>query len=85
MDADLGRVFGILIKEDPDASKYGFLPYMATHSRGSVGSLLSSSYAERVNSATNLILTKGNTLLSEEEANTSVSHTGGLGHKADLR
>jgi hypothetical protein len=55
MDADLGRVFNIL-DEDPDASKYGFLPYMATHSRGSVGSLLASSYAERINSAANLIL-----------------------------
>jgi hypothetical protein len=42
---------------------------MATHSRGSVGSLLASSYAERVNSAANLILTKGNTLLAEEEIN----------------
>jgi len=42
--------------EDPDATKYGFLPYMATHSRGSVGSLLASSYAERINSAANLIL-----------------------------
>ncbi len=62
MDADLGRVLNILKDEDPDASKYGFLPYMATHSRGSVGSLLASSYAERINSAANLILTKGNTL-----------------------
>ena len=68
MDADLGRVFNIL-DEDPDASKYGFLPYMATHSRGSVGSLLASSYPERINSAANLILTKGNTLLAEEEIN----------------
>ena len=54
---------------DPDASQYGFLPYMATHSRGSVGSLLASSYAERINSAANLILTKGNTVLAEEEIN----------------
>jgi hypothetical protein len=42
--------------EDPDASKYGLLPYMATHSRGPVGSLVASSYAERINSAANLIL-----------------------------
>ena len=46
-----------------------FLPYMDTHSRDSVGSLLASSYADRVNSAANLILTKGNTLLCEEEIN----------------
>ena len=42
---------------------------MATHSRDSVGSLLASSYAEHINSAANLILTKGNTLLAEEEIN----------------
>ena len=69
MDADLGRVLNILKDEDPDASKCGFLPYMATHSRGSVNSLLASSYAEYINSAVKLILTKGNTLLAEEEIN----------------
>ena len=69
MDADLGRVLNILQQDDPDTSQYGFLPYMATHSRGSVGSLLASSYAERINSAANLILTKGNSLLAEEEIN----------------
>jgi len=72
MDADLGRVLNILKNDDPDASQYGFLPYMATHSRGSVGSLLASSYAERINSAANLILTKGNTVLAEEEINMPV-------------
>jgi hypothetical protein len=61
--------FRCLKKEDKDASRYGFLRYMATHSRGSVGSLLASSYSERVNSAANLILTKGNSLLAEEEIN----------------
>jgi len=69
MDADLGRVLSILKQQDPDASNCGFLPYMDIHSRGSVGSLLASSYAERVNSAANLILTKGNTLLAEEDIN----------------
>ena len=69
--AHLGRVLNILKNDDPDASQYGFLPYMATHSRGSVSSLLrvASSYAERINSAANLILTKGNTLLAEEKIN----------------
>ena len=36
---------------------------MATHSRGSIGSLLSSSFAERINSAANIVLTKGNSVL----------------------
>ncbi len=30
MDADLGRVLNILKDEDPDASKYSFLQYMAS-------------------------------------------------------
>ena len=34
-----------------------------------VGKVLASSYAECINSAANLILTKGNTLLAEEEIN----------------
>jgi hypothetical protein len=72
-DEDMVKEGKVLPKGDyPDASNYGFLPYMATHSRGSVGSLLASSYAERVNSAANLILTKGNTLLGEEEINISM-------------
>lgn len=69
MGADLGRFFNILKTEDQDGSKYGHLPYMATHSRGSVGSLLASSFVERINSAANLIVTKGNTLLDPEEIN----------------
>ena len=28
MDTDLGRVLNILKNDDPDASQYGFLPYM---------------------------------------------------------
>jgi len=51
------------LKDDPDRKKYGYLPLMATHSRGSIGSLLSSSFAERINSAANLVLTKGNSVL----------------------
>ena len=55
--------------QGPGHLEDGFLPYMATQSRGFVSSLLASSYAERVNSAAKLILTKGNTLLAEEEIN----------------
>ena len=38
-------------------------------SKGYYSSLLASSFAERINSAANLILTKGNTVLAEEEIN----------------
>jgi hypothetical protein len=66
-EVDLGVIFKKLVAEDPDRSKYGWLPIMATHSRASVGSLLASSYVERINSAANLIVTKGNTVLSDED------------------
>ena len=67
LDVDVCVIIQKLLNDDGDGTKYGFLPYMATHSRASVGSLLASSFAERINSAANLILTKGNTLLSPEE------------------
>ena len=40
---------------------------MATTSRGTIESFLASSYVERVNSCANLVLTEGNSLLSDEE------------------
>ena len=42
---------------------------MATHSRASVGSLLASSYCERVNSAGKFIFNDSNSMLSPEEMN----------------
>mmetsp|Transcript_22571 Transcript_22571/g.56025 ORF Transcript_22571/g.56025 Transcript_22571/m.56025 type:complete len:140 (+) Transcript_22571:1415-1834(+) len=65
--AGITKIFKALIGEDSACSKFGFLPCMATHSRASVGTLLSASYAERINSAANLILTDGNTLLDDDE------------------
>ena len=66
---DLTLIFTELIDEDPDRSKYGFLPYMATGSEGSVSSLIASSFSERVNSCANLVLTDGNSLLHPNEIN----------------
>ncbi|KAJ1447811.1 hypothetical protein M885DRAFT_541379 [Pelagophyceae sp. CCMP2097] len=67
LKVDICRAFKLLIAEDPDRKKYGHLPYMATHSRGGVGSLLASSFCERINFAANLVLTKGNSVLANEE------------------
>lgn len=67
VSCDITRILDKLVVEDPDRSKYGFLPLMATGFKGSLGSLLASSFAERINSAANLILTDGNTLLSPGE------------------
>ena len=55
------------IKKDKDRSKYGCLPKMATCSKGSIGSLLASSFCERINSYANQVLTLGKTLYSDGE------------------
>jgi len=52
-----------LTEKNKDRSKYGWLPKMATCSKGSTGSLLASSFWERVNSCANRILTLENTFL----------------------
>ena len=57
---------------DPTGTVFGYLPQMATTSRGSIGAYLASSVCERINSAANQILTKGNTLLSSAEVNMPV-------------
>ena len=49
--------------------KLGHLLKMVLASRGSIGSLLASSFCERINSARNIVMTKGNTLLGDEELN----------------
>ena len=55
------------IEKDKDRKKYGWLPKMATCSKGSIGYLLTSSFCERINSCANQVLTLGNTLLSDGE------------------
>ena len=64
MKADITLIFKNMTFEDTDSTMYDFLPYIATHF---VGTFLASSYAERINSAANLILTKGNSLLDDAE------------------
>ena len=60
------------IDTDVDRHLYGFLPKMATTSKGSIGALPASSFAERVISVGNQVLTQGNTLLSLDEINKAV-------------
>jgi hypothetical protein len=61
-----------IMKEDfiekyKDHSKYWCLPKMATCSKGSIGSLLASSFCERINFYANQVLTLGNTLFGDGE------------------
>ena len=46
---------------------FGFLPYMAGCSDGQIGALNAESFAERVISGANLVMTDGNTLLGDKE------------------
>jgi len=55
------------IEKDKDHSKYGWLPRMATCSKGSIGSLLASSFCDRINFCANQVLTLGKTLLGDGE------------------
>jgi len=47
--------------------KYGHLPKMAVASKDMMGSLMASSFCERINSCSNLVYTKNNSLLSDDE------------------
>ena len=67
MDLDMGVLYKKIQKTDPERKVYGFLPLMAANSYGQIGALNAESFCERVLSAANLIVTKGNTLLADEE------------------
>ena len=67
IDIDLGRLYHKLItKVDPDRSRFGFLPLMAGCCDGQIGALNAESFAERVISGSNLVMTNGNTLLGDK-------------------
>ena len=67
IDLDIGRLYEKIITEvDPDRYKYGFLPLMAGCCDGQIGALNAESFAERVISGANLVMTNGNTLLGDQ-------------------
>ena len=50
-----------------DNKGLGLIPLMASCSKGQIGALNAESFCERVLSQANLVMTDGNTLLSDEE------------------
>ena len=67
-DADMGKVMKhVFMDVDKSPELYGFLPKMAFSSCGSIGSLLTSSFCERINSKANQKVTTGNTALGPVE------------------
>ena len=63
MTIPIGKIYQDLLK-DP---KFGYLPLMAKASKGQIGTLNAESFCERCLSCANLVMTDGNTLLSDEE------------------
>ena len=70
MHLDVGRIYRRL---EDDFPTYGHLPRMARSSRASIAALPAESYCERCISAGNLIMNKGNTLLSDEDVDMLVA------------
>ena len=48
-------------------SRFGYLPKMALASKGMMASLMAASFCERINSCANIVVTKDNSLLSDDE------------------
>lgn len=68
--ADMGKVLKrVFFDADKTRTLFGYLPLMATSSRGSIAANTAVSFCERINSAANLTLTKTNSVLSPEEIN----------------
>ena len=66
-DIDMGRLYDkIITKVYPDRSRFGFLSLMAGCCDGQIGALNAESFAERVISGSNLVMTNGNTLLGDK-------------------
>ena len=60
-------LYGKIIERDPDRRLYGYIPAMASCSKGQLGARNVESLCECVLSCANDVLTEGNTLLSNEE------------------
>ena len=67
MKLDIGKVYGQIEAMDTARVQFGWIPTMASSSVGQIGALSAESYCERILSCANNVITKGNTLLGDEE------------------
>ena len=67
MPLDVGPLYRKITETDKERRVYGLIPLMASCSFGQIGALNAESFCERVLSCAGDVLTKGNTLLSDEE------------------
>jgi hypothetical protein len=67
MHLDIGKLYTTIEALDPGRAQLGWIPAMASSSVGQLGALSAESYCERVLSCANNVVTKGNSLLSDDE------------------
>jgi hypothetical protein len=67
MPLNMGKLYLKIITKDPERAQFGFLPLMAGCCDGQIGALNAESFAERVLSASNLVMTDGNTQLCDRD------------------
>jgi hypothetical protein len=67
MPLNMGKLYLKILTGDPDRTKFGFLSLIAGCCDGQIGALNAESFAERVISAANLLMTDGNTLLCDTD------------------
>jgi hypothetical protein len=66
MPLNMSTLYKIIHASDPERKVYGYLPLMASCSKGQIGALNAESFCERVISAANLVVNEGSTLLSDK-------------------
>ena len=67
MHLPIGKLYKKIMLNDPERKRYGFIPLMASCSRGELGALNAESFSERMLSCANDVMDEGNTLLSDAE------------------
>ena len=67
MRLDIGKLYKEIARGDQGRRVYGYVPLMASCSKGQLGALSAESYCERVLSVANQVVVEGNTLLGDDE------------------
>ena len=67
-EADMGYVLReYFFNDDPDGTKYGYLPKIAMASKGMMCAVMGASFCERANSCAGMVVDETNSLLSVDE------------------
>jgi hypothetical protein len=64
---NMGKLYLKIMTGDPDRTNFGFLPLMAGCCDDQIGALNADNFAERVMSASKLVISDGNTLLCDTD------------------